>query len=225
MKINLSKIQTLVINLKRDAEKREHVSNQLKNLNMNFKFVDGVACNPGIIGCGLSHIKALKQIRTNLPAIIFEDDVKICSSFQKEIDVPDDVDAIYLGRSRFGLVNLNDCKAMLDTTRFFMQNDDYFRIERMLSTHGVLYVSKKYVDLAIETIIEKLTENICFDIGMAAIQEKGVVLTPKKLFCYQSKLYRGQQEATDFTVEHYFNIIKNNQQKLKLNLKTEIEIR
>ncbi len=103
MKINLTDIPVYYVNLEGEDEKRKHTESMLKNL--GFKYVErfnAIRHEAGrIIGCARSHYEILsKDIEP--PFIILEDDCAINKKFKPEVEIPDDVDALYLGISHWG---------------------------------------------------------------------------------------------------------------------------
>jgi hypothetical protein len=93
MKIDLTDIPVYYINLDDQEEKRKNTETMLKQ--MGFKFVErfsAIRHEAGrIIGCARSHYEILKSHKP--PFIIIEDDCSLNKEFDKNIEIPDNVDA------------------------------------------------------------------------------------------------------------------------------------
>ena len=94
---SVQQIPVLIISLTRAVERRESISAHLKNLGVEFEFVDavegkalsaaeiqgllapGASLSPGQVGCYLSHLKAYQMIvdRKIPAALILEDDARL----------------------------------------------------------------------------------------------------------------------------------------------------
>jgi GR25 family glycosyltransferase involved in LPS biosynthesis len=143
MKIDLTDIPVYYINLDDQEEKRKNTETMLKQ--MGFKFVErfsAIRHEAGrIIGCARSHYEILKSHKP--PFIIIEDDCSLNKEFDKNIEIPDNVDALYLGISHWGRY-LNHSGPYVHITKV---NDEIVRVHNMLATHAILYLSESYVDI------------------------------------------------------------------------------
>ena len=59
MIIDLKKIPILLLNLEEDAERRRFVESQLAAFGLSANVIQGVGCQPSLVGCALSHLRAL----------------------------------------------------------------------------------------------------------------------------------------------------------------------
>lgn len=143
MKINLLDIPIYYINLDDEEQKRKNTETMLKCL--GFKYVNRVSAikheKGRITGCARSHYEVLKD--TKPPFIIIEDDCALNKDFVNEIEIPDDVDALYLGISHWGRY-LNHSGPYV---HYESINDEIVRVYNMLATHAIMYLSQTYVDI------------------------------------------------------------------------------
>ena len=96
--------RTTVINLPRDASRREHIINELSSQDIQFSWTEAtyganmtqpeLSANatalarwfmtPGMIGCFLSHRRCWEQcVQSGKPLLVFEDDVVLAPNFRK----------------------------------------------------------------------------------------------------------------------------------------------
>jgi len=143
MKINLLDIPIYYVNLDDEEQKRKNTETMLKCL--GFKYVNRVSAikheKGRITGCARSHYEVLKD--TKPPFIIIEDDCALNKDFVNEIEIPDDVDALYLGISHWGRY-LNHSGPYV---HYESINDEIVRVYNMLATHAIMYLSQTYVDI------------------------------------------------------------------------------
>lgn len=126
-------------------------------------------------GCAQSHIDILRSEES--PVLVLEDDAK-CVHFEKEIEVPDDVDAIYFGISHG---NRNYTALPMD------REGKWTRIAGILATHAILYLSDRYKE-SVANMAEDFVYNKCtpFDVGCADLQKYNKVITPRTPWFVQS---------------------------------------
>ena len=143
MKVNLTDIPVYYVNLEGEDEKRKHTESMLKNL--GFKYVhrfNAIKHEAGrIIGCARSHYSILSTVKP--PFIILEDDCALNKEFVPEINLPEDVDCLYLGISHWGRY-MNHSGPFVHIKKI---SDDFVRVYNMLATHAIAYFSKEYVDV------------------------------------------------------------------------------
>ena len=143
MKIKLTDIPVYYINLDGEDEKRKSTESMLKILGFkSVKRFDAIRHEEGrIVGCARSHHAILKDAKP--PFIIIEDDCALNKEFVDEIEVPDNIDSLYLGISHWGRY-MNHSGAFVHTTRV---DDNIVRVYNMLATHAIGYFSQEYVDV------------------------------------------------------------------------------
>jgi GR25 family glycosyltransferase involved in LPS biosynthesis len=166
VKLNLIDIPVYYINLDDQEEKRKRTETMLKQI--GFKFVErfsAIRHEAGrIIGCARSHYEILNK--AEVPFIILEDDCSLNKEVPEIIELPDNVDALYLGISHWGRY-LNHSGPYVHTTKI---NDEIVRVHNMLATHAILYLTKSYVD-----ICERISHHFGYevenhlDIGFAEV--------------------------------------------------------
>lgn len=143
MKLNLLDIPVYYINLDEDDEKRKITETLLKRLGFKYVYrLSAIKHELGrIVGCARSHYEILSTKKP--PFIILEDDCDLNRTFESEVEVPDNADALYLGISHWGRY-LNHSGPYVHTTKI---SDDIVRVHNMLATHAIMYLSESYVDI------------------------------------------------------------------------------
>lgn len=200
MQIDLRKIPTFVITLGNPA-RFDFVSRQLNRAGIQPRFVQGIKCNPGIIGCALSHLRVL-EIAPEPPFLVLEDDVAVSSDFTPIVNVPYDscgasISGVYLGVSTWG----SDGKRGVQNGTIAQEHaPGWLRVFNMCSSHAILYLEQMYVDAAHRRIWQSILDETPFDVGLANLQsvddERHHILTPEKPFFYQAACVGGHEEAT-----------------------------
>ena len=165
MNLDLRKIPAIYINLDRDKEKKEKIQSSLENL--EFENIIRLSASEHIIpkvGCALSHAFALEKV--NPPFIVFEDDC-VPLNFKPNIEIPDDVDAVYLGISSWGRMNSHSGPFV----QWKRIDNNLVRIYNMLSAHCILYFNEDYVDLCKRIAYQGYLIQDYHDIGFAEVQK------------------------------------------------------
>lgn len=115
------------------------------------------------------------------PILIFEDDIEFIKDPEFIFDIPDHVDALYLG---IGGCNFNfDTNKNEGAAKFQNIDSKYTRILNMLSAHAILYISIPYKLKISEAL--KIT-NTANDIEICKHQSKYVIYGLRKPICWQS---------------------------------------
>ncbi len=207
------------INLDRDTEKRDNVDRllfdnkfksftRIKAIEPNIdKFVSERKNLGNIYGCSLSHSQAL--LLNKAPFIILEDDVEILK-FKKEIEVPDDADAIYLGNMSWGLIDGygQNYKVKYEKVDGYK---DIYRVYNLLGTHAIAYLSERYAKACWESLTNSYKDidvatasispdSIASDVAFAKIQKDYNVYAIGTPIFYQSGYY---EEATNKHISGY----------------------
>jgi hypothetical protein len=101
------------------------------------------------VGVAKAHVLALQTAlsQNKGPFIILEDDVSI-DDFQREINLPENTDAIYLGLSRWGL-RAGKGEVGISGIR---HNSGLYRMYNMLAAHAILYVNHDYAQFILDSI-------------------------------------------------------------------------
>lgn len=184
MKIDVREVKTFYINLDKDKDKRIKVEEEIKKFGIkDFTRTSGVDM-PGNkeSGCAASHYNILSMSST--PTIILEDD---CAIYKNNpiIHVPDDADAVYLGLSRWGFKG-NISKINNYSYRPSLKYKDIFKIDGMLATHAILYLSEEYVNVSKKVAKHCADNSIHVDIGFTEIHKEYNVYAVGRPLFYQS---------------------------------------
>jgi hypothetical protein len=169
MYVKLTEISTLVIGMTSEAQRNEHMKNLCLRLGLQGKFIQSISCNPGYFGCTIGHLKALVLAKKSqqLPILLLENDCDATKFFQTAIDVPDDSDMVYLGSSACGCVPQMNYQGIRGCA--LVENTDpasgFYKVRNMTGTHAILYVSRKSLDAAINSILESIALSRPIDVG------------------------------------------------------------
>lgn len=169
MKIDIKNIASFYINMDKDKSKNKDMIQLGKDLSLNnyTRSTGTYIANHPKSGCANSHFNILKDI--DGPTVILEDDCVIASGLTS-FEVPDDADAIYLGLSNWGYLN-NVSKLK----NFNYKRHDVFqnvhKIDGMLATHAILYISKDYIDMSKRISRWSADNDVHVDQGLASIQK------------------------------------------------------
>lgn len=169
MKIDIRTLPVKYINMDKDTDRDAQMQSIGKNLQLHdYTRVSGFYA-PGFpkIGCATSHLNILKD--TVEPTVILEDDCVILRN-ELTFEIPDDADALYIGLSNHGHL-----KSTTDIGNYtYKQHDGYpdvYKIDGMLATHAILYISKDYIAMA-ERVAQWSAENDDhIDRGLALIHK------------------------------------------------------
>jgi hypothetical protein len=184
--LDLRTIPSVLINLDSQPKRLASVTGRLKEVGIEFERVSGVQTDRGIVGCGLSHHQVLSQIKPG--TLVFEDDVVFTEEWNPILEIPDEVDAVYLGASRWGRLPFDPTTSFNNCVVASQYTSSWKRIFNMCSTHAILYLNEDFIKAASKIIATCLNENIPFDLGMAKIQKDFIVLAPNKPMVYQEEL-------------------------------------
>lgn len=152
MIIDITKIPTFYINLDDKPERRLKMDSLLKDNGFtDFERFSGKKAGKRV-GCSISHTALLQHIIKNniYPALVLEDDLDIYN-FRKEIYVPDDADAMYLGFSRYGW-NHNQDEPFPKSLKITELNDQYHRVYNMLARHAIIHFNPQYDQVCVDAM-------------------------------------------------------------------------
>jgi len=196
MKLDLRQTRTLVISCQDQQDRRRNIQSQLARVGMPCEFIDGVRCQPGVVGCALSHLKILTRYADALPLVVLEDDCSVAASFAPLLDVPAEVDIVYLGISIWGVFPEVHPYGIPMTAIATRHDARWLRLHNMLSTHAMLYLTPGIVRAARDSIIQYLIDGCPFDVGFALLQKQFVALTPNEPCFFQDARFHGAEQAT-----------------------------
>lgn len=190
MIIDIPSVKTFYINLDDKIERKEQTEHHLNSLNFkNTERYPAKRGNSAIEGCALSHIDILRSNASNTPFFIIEDDIGPNYCYKSQIEIPSDVDAIYFGYSMWGYDagRAKKFSKMNTPTSFVEVTKGLYKIANMLSTHAIMYCSKKYALAAADIMEQILTkENWHCDYAVSLIQNDFNVYAPSKPYFVQS---------------------------------------
>ena len=198
--LDLRQCETLVLNLAEDVERRESVVDLCERLGLSYQLVDALKCSPGRIGCGPSHLKALRQADKTRPTLVLEDDIAATEDFAPVLTVPDDADAVYLGVSAYGAVEMIDYIGFTGRLLADEASDGLMRVYNLLAAHATVYLTERYRRAAIEAIVESIVDRDWDpDRGLAMIQADFNVYAVQRPAFYQAAALQmpGRAEAQE----------------------------
>jgi hypothetical protein len=168
MNLDLREIPFYYINLDDAVERKNKIEGHLTALGIkNFTRIDAIRHSNGAAGTPRSMMKVLEIAeKSTTPFVLLEDDVEV-KRWNPIIEIPDDADAFYLGISGWGRMNSHSGPFV----QWEKVNDTTLQIYNMLSGHAIMYISKRYIDLA-KRICYNAGYNIedHVDIGFAEVQ-------------------------------------------------------
>ena len=159
MNLDLRQTRTLVISCQDQPHRRHNIQSQLSRVGMQCEFVEGIRCQPGVVGCALSHLKILTRFADELPFIVLEDDCSVAASFAALLDVPVEADIVYLGVSIWGVFPEVHPYGIPMGSVATRHDDHWLRLHNMLSTHALLYVTPAMVQRARDAIVKSLIDS------------------------------------------------------------------
>jgi len=193
----------------------EKFNNVMNMLNLNTTFIEPYISNDPVnavrIGCGKSHIKALRySLKLNQPTLLLEDDINFTEYYKEQFEIPDDADAVYLGTCLNGLhpnwKNRDANNACCSDPILLNKLQEYYKITGMLTTHAILYVSENYKKNCIELIENDNGNNHC-DVLMAQKMHKYNVYACKYPMFFQDCL-QDNKDAYEKTITPLFTLFK-----------------
>lgn len=158
MIIDITKLPTYYINLDEKPDRRKKMDRLLVDHGFtNVRRFHGKKAGKRV-GCSMSHASLLQQVIKNnvYPCLILEDDLEIYK-FRKNIEIPDDADAMYLGFSRYGW-NHNQDEPFPKSLKITELNDEYHRVYNMLARHAIIHFNPVY-DQACVDIMHNFIED------------------------------------------------------------------
>ena len=129
--------------------RKENITKMFSRLGLNATHVEPVLSNSIRIGCSASHLKVLQiALEIDGPVLILEDDVCETQWYNSTYEIPDDSDSFYFGTCHNGIhhnwKNMGADGGCCSDPIMLEKYEKYYRIHGMLTTHAILYCSKKY---------------------------------------------------------------------------------
>lgn len=190
MILDITKIPVIYINLDDRKDRKHNMESMLKKYGFsNYQRFSGVKAG-NRVGCSMSHSAVLEKIiEENLyPCLVLEDDLEIYKRFRKEISVPDDADAMYLGISRYGF-NADKDDPFPRSLKISELGEEYHRMHNMLARHAVIHFSKEYdkeLISGMNKFISNPTKYIAGDATLSTIHPNFKVYTQNIPIFYQN---------------------------------------
>lgn len=195
--IRLSDCDVVIISMADDHRRRAAVSSLCEELNLRYRIMDAVTCKPGWLGCGLSHVKALRQWDGARPLLVLEDDVAITDHYNNEITVPDGAEAVYLGITEYGAADQVDYVGFTNFILAEAHDDRCARIYNMLASHAILHISKAWAQAAIDVMLHVMLDKTWDpDRGLASIQPDHQIYALIEPFFYQCAALQSPEVAS-----------------------------
>jgi hypothetical protein len=183
MQIDLRDFSTFYINMDKHKDRNADMIQLGKDVGFKeYSRIQGVAMpKKPMAGCAKSHYNILENM--DKPTIILEDDCVIKNS-SYVIEIPDDTDALYLGLSGWGFLN---SQSKLNNLAYEQheKNPGIYKINGMLATHAILYISPEYISLAKKIAKWSGDTNNHIDQGFALVQKYFNVYALKRPIFYQ----------------------------------------
>ncbi len=158
MEIDLRRCETLAVSLPAEDLRRASVSALCQRLGLTWRMIDGIPTEPGRIGCALGHLRALRAAAGDTPTLVLEDDVAAAEGFDPILEVPDDVDAVYVGVSLYGAIDLIDYVGFSNMIAADPVDERLVRIYNVLGAHAILYVSDRFRKASAEAILRAIAD-------------------------------------------------------------------
>jgi hypothetical protein len=226
--LNMLNYDIYWINNSENKIRYNHMKSLLENNFSNHQcyHIEAILHKPKYNGITISHMVAImKGMINGKPFLVLEDDNILNEIFFNEDELEKkiegkNIDAIYLGLSYWGNMNmkkkkiLRDCmkideKIIYINNKIFMRNgargkdyDEYFfKIKNMYGAHAILYLSIPYIIETLKFCILALNENKPHDTYLSNLHQNFIVLGQKYPWFYQYNKIGGQEDATniDFT--------------------------
>ena len=180
--LDLSTLKTYWINLDDRTDRQDSMIKLFTRLGMNnVERISAIKAQPYYFGCGMSHIKTLERgLEGGTPFLVLEDDVTFNDTFKPTLDVPDDIDAVYLGWTTWSATEERAASSRMSRAlEMRVYDDNFVKISYMTSLHAVLYLSEEYVRKCIDSMKEWVQEKKWHcDVGTAEVQCDFNVVVP-----------------------------------------------
>lgn len=150
MNIDIKQLPSYCITL--GGARKSKARRRFARLGLSVEFADGCKDDNAYKGCFLAHHQLLTS-GIKPPFIVFEDDaapVEWGGGIQTEFTIPGDADAFYLGLSIAGK------EGKPGTIRYHSVSTDLIRIESMIQSHAIIYVSERFHQAAIAYLAKHL---------------------------------------------------------------------
>ena len=158
MRIKIKDLNVAYLTSEKYPDRDKATKELLESSNLSFKRYDGGITSPYTIGVAKGHLEALESLP--LPCLLLEDDIKVVNNslidLNKEFEVPDDADALYLGVSTYG--RLEHQTVHFGVVATTTTNPEITSVYNMLGMHAIVYLSEKYKNHVV-TLLRDHIEN------------------------------------------------------------------
>jgi glycosyl transferase family 25 len=151
----------LYINLAHRLDRNEHILKEIHKLcedDSKIHRIDAIKKEPGILGCGYSHIKALEYALEHPEwntILILEDDFTFKSDFPVEVQTSIDLFLTYCDNYDVALLAFNHNKIKYNDTKFtFMKRVNYSQ------TASSYIIKKNYIPILINNMREGVNDMV-----------------------------------------------------------------
>lgn len=201
MKIKLSDVTLLYINLESETQKRA----QIESLAARWRFKEVIRLQAThypdnfIDACTTSHIEALELAqKIDGPVLIMEDDCVDMDTPIEEIEVADTVDVLYLGNYTVGISKIRGSMLEWESGPMAYDNqevsDGVYRVVSMYGAHAILHINKEYTRFAERVCRRALELGVPQDVLIA------VTMTFYNVYALNSPLF-AQSSGLGYTIE------------------------
>lgn len=197
LKLEIKKMNCYILSIGNEI-KETHIQDDFKGLNITFiKPVLKIhKRQSGATGFMRIIEMATKENQTNnfKPFIILEDDVSKMGEMPEYIEVPNNIDLLYIGVSKAGMAKDTHCYQVY--TSAVNGFSHLLRVYNMCSTHGIIVCSILGCLLIQKCVTEDYFNKRGWDISLTQSQPYYNVYALKEPLVYQDKLYGGQEDNT-----------------------------
>jgi hypothetical protein len=189
MQIDLRSLKTICISLSTAIERRKKIEKLLTELNYtDWSFFDAVKGKDIAEGCAKSHMEVLSNHDFKSPLLLVEDDINTTRFYSDTVEIDEKIDALYLGYSAWAWEKKRASMSTFPHNTKVYKKNNLYKIERMLSTHAILYLNKEYAERAIFAMKDHLDDpnsNRHCDVALGNLQEYSDVFATPHPFFYQ----------------------------------------
>lgn len=174
-------------------QRKKNMLEAVERLGLNATHVEPIICNDPVnrvrIGCTLSHLKTLEMIKDiDEPVLVLEDDIRETEWYDTKIVIPDDTDGYYAGTCLNGIhpdwMLMGPNEGCCADPVMLEEHDHCYRIHGMLTTHAILYVSKRYKQNCYE-LLKRTNASKILDVLFASEMKNYKVYAHKEPLFYQ----------------------------------------
>ncbi|MEH6604170.1 MAG: hypothetical protein V7711_01195 [Pseudomonadales bacterium] len=218
--IDLRQAKTYVAGRLSDKERTRHMSVLCQKLGLQAKAADGI---PPIEGSdqysqAISHLRALRYAEFSTPLLVLENNCDITSVYSPLLNIPANADILYLGSSNCGFVDALNNQRVRGAAIAFGHDEHLMRVYNMAATHAVLYLSKRAIQAAIDSIIQSMVDGRPIDSGFEALQRNLYTYALRQPIFYQPSALQSTDNATKIETSSRLEF-KENQPPANLHLK------